>query len=205
MKNWIISRNHESNKHLIVTEKSIWITEQPQGVNINDLIETKSLGTVKSIRYESLKEIVFIDSDLTIEFKYKDNDLTDEEFTMEDDVYNQISTYLKSHLKGVELKKYSVFKQILPQLISIVVASVLSAATFISALEIEKGNTVNISGRRSGIKMIMVGIAEVLGSIGTLILGVVIIGVLVYFLVKTIKNPKEGEVLKTSNSTRLTL
>ena len=37
MKNWIINENELTNKYLIVTEKSIWISEQLKELDINEL------------------------------------------------------------------------------------------------------------------------------------------------------------------------
>ncbi len=203
MKNWIIAQTSEFDTYFIPTEKSIWLSKQPKGVDIQMLIANKNLGIVKSIRYEDLKEIVFIDTDSNIEFKYKNNDSDDEEFTIQTDVYSQIQSYIKSHLKGIELKNYSIYKQALPQLIAITIAAFLSIATYITAIEIENGVTVNVSGKRSIIKAMMISVAENLGSFGTISAGFVIMGILGSLLIRTIKNPKEGEVLTMSKMTKL--
>ena len=63
LKNWKISETDFNDKYLIPTEKSIWLTDQNKDADINELIDKKNLGTIKSIRYEDLKEIVFIDTD----------------------------------------------------------------------------------------------------------------------------------------------
>ena len=60
-------------------------------------------------------EIVFIGSGFTIDFVFKDDKTPDEKHQIDKIVYVEIKSYLKSQLKGTELKDYSVFKQILPQ------------------------------------------------------------------------------------------
>ncbi|MBT8180501.1 MAG: hypothetical protein HKP42_11435 [Maribacter sp.] len=203
MKNWIISETELFDKYLIVSEKAIWISEQNKGIDINELIESKSLGSIKSIRYEDLKEIVFIDSDFTIEFNYEDDKTTDEEFHLEKNTFFEVRNYLKTNLKGTELKNYSIFKQILPNLFLLGVSLVLTIAIYFSATELENGGSISVSGRRGWLKGIFVWIAELLGATGTLILGVLVIGFFIYALIKKIQNPKKGEILKITNRPQL--
>ena len=92
MKNWIISENDLNNKYLIPTEKSIWLTDQNKDHNITELIETKKIGIVKSVRYDDLKEIVFIDSDLTIDFIFKDDKAPEEKHQVDKIVYGEIKS-----------------------------------------------------------------------------------------------------------------
>ena len=87
MKYWIISQTELLDKYLIANEKAIWITDLPKSSNINYLIDSKSLGAVQSIHYEDLKEIVFIDTDVTIELNFKDDKTTDEEFQLDKNIY----------------------------------------------------------------------------------------------------------------------
>lgn len=205
MKNWKISEADLKNKYLIPTEKSIWITEQSKDSNITELIESKSLGTITSILYEDLKEIVFIDTDFTIDFIFKDDKTPEQKHQIDKIVYLEIKSYLKSQLKGTELKDYSVIKQILPQLISIGISVVLIVVIYIFAMKLEKGESVRISGRRAWLKQIIASIAETLGTTGTLIAGTLIISSFIYFIIRKYKNPKIGEILKITNSPRLTI
>lgn len=205
MKNWKISEADFKNKYLIPTEKSIWITEQSKDSNITELIESKSLGTITSILYEDLKEIVFIDTDFTIDFIFKDDKTPEQKHQIDKIVYLEIKSYLKSQLKGTELKDYSVIKQILPQLISIGISVVLIVVIYIFAMKLEKGESVRISGRRAWLKQIIASIAETLGTTGTLIAGTLIISSFIYFIIRKYKNPKIGEILKITNSPRLTI
>ena len=203
MKAWAISKTEVTDKYFIATEKAIWLTEQPKEADISKLIEDKALGTVRSIRYQELKEIIFIDSHFTIEINFKDDKATDEELQIEKSIYSEIRAYLKEHLKGTELKNYSIFKQILPQLFFLGIAALFSVATYLSAMELESGDTVRTAGKRAWLKKIIVLIAEQLGTSGTLIVGILIIGALAYFLIKKIRNPKTGEVLKMATSPQL--
>jgi len=205
MKNWIISQTEEIDTYLIATEKAIWISNQPKGVDIQELIDGKSLGNLKSIRYAELKEIVFIESDFTISLNYIDDNETDQEIDLKANEFTEVRAFFKNYLKGTELKSYSILKQVSSQLIVLGVTITLTALTYYSAQEIENGGTVRTSGRRAWLKKILATIAELLGTTGTLIVGGVIIGILSYFLVKKIQNPKKGEILKITSSPKLSL
>ena len=205
MKNWKISETDFNDKYLIPTEKSIWLTDQNKDADINELIDTKNLGTIKSIRYEDLKEIVFIDTDFTIDFRFKDDKTPEEIHRIDKIVYSEIKSYLKTQLKGIEIKDYSVLKQVLPQLISLGFSIILIVVTYISALELEKGESIRISGNKAWLKQIIVTIAEMLGTIGTLIVGTLIISSFIYFIVRKSQNPKRGEILKITKKPQLTI
>ncbi|SFD41875.1 hypothetical protein [Algibacter pectinivorans] len=205
MRNWKISEADFKDKYLIPTEKSIWLTDQNKDADINELIDTKKLGTIKSIRYEDLKEIVFIDTDYTVDFRFKDDKTPEEIHKIDKIIYSEIKSYLKSQLKGIEIKDYSVFKQILPQLISLGFSVILIVVTYISAMELEKGESIRISGNKAWLKQIIATIAEMLGTIGTLIVGTLIISSFIYFIVRKSQNPKRGEILKITKTPRLTI
>ena len=114
-----------------------------------------------------------------------------------------MSSYLKNQLKGTKLKDYSVFKQILPELVTIAISGILIGVTYISAMELEKGESVRISSRRALLKQIIASIAEVLGTTGTLIVGTLIIASLVYLVIRKFQNPKKGEILKITKYSKL--
>jgi hypothetical protein len=116
MKNWIIYEDEFMNTYLIVTKKSIWISEQLRELNINELIKDKNLGKVKSFRFDEIKEIICIETNTSIQFKFKDKNTESEEFIINKNVFGEIKTYLKVQLRGVKVKNYSLFKQVLPQL-----------------------------------------------------------------------------------------
>ncbi len=203
MKNWIISESEVTNTYFIATEKSIWLSDQKKNVDINELIATKTLDNIESITYEDVKEIIFIDSEYIIEFNYLDDKITDKEFRMDENIYIDIKSYLKNHLKETELKNYPIFKQIASQLTVLGVSVFFVGLIYHTATELEKGESIRISGRRSWLKKIIVSIAELLGSIGVLIVGIILISIMSYFIIKKIKNPKKGELLKMTKYSKL--
>lgn len=152
MKNWIINENELTNKYLIVTEKSIWISEQLKELDINEFIKNKNLGTVKSFKYEEIKEIIFIETNVSVQFEFKDKDTESEKFVIDKNVFGEIKTYLKNQLGGIEVKNYSLFKQVLPQLTTLGIGIVFIALTYSTALDLENGIEIPESPKSSIIK-----------------------------------------------------
>ena len=203
MTNWIISDTDLNSKYLILTEKSVWLTDQNKNSDIQELIANSKLENIKSIRYDDLEEIIFNDTDSNIEFNFKDDNISEQIYQIRKSVYPEIKDYLKTHLRGTEVKNYSIFKQILPLLIIFAISVILIVATYISALEIQSGESIKVSGRRAWLKQIMVSIAEILGPIGTIIVGILIISILIYFIINKYKNPKRGEIIQIKRSPQL--
>lgn len=145
---------------------------------------------MKSIRYDDLKEIIFIDTDNTIELNYKDDKATDEEFQLDKTTYSEIRSYLKTNLKEVDLKNYSVLKQIAPQVIVLGLSVLISVMVYVSAVELENGGTLRTSGRNGLVKKLIAALAETLGTTGTLIVALWFLGFLPIFLLKKYKTPK---------------
>lgn len=205
MKYWRISDSETTNTYLILTEKSFWITEQDKNLNIEKLIADKDLGIVKTLIFEELKEIIFIDSDFSIEFNFKDDNTEDVKIKVTSQIHIEIKKYLKSKMTGVEIKNYSILKQLYPLLIITLITTIFSFSTYFTAVAIENGENIRISGGKAWLKQIIVSIAELLGVTGTFIVGGLILLGCVYTIIKKIQDPKKGEIfmIKKLSSIRL--
>jgi hypothetical protein len=203
MKNWIINENELTNKYLIVAEKSIWISEQLKELDINELIESKNLGTVKSFRYEEIKEIVFIETNVSVQFDFKDKDTETEKFVIDKNVFGEIKTYLKNQLGGIEVRNYSLIKQVLPQLTTLGIGIVFIALTFSTALDLENGIEIPESRKSSIIKKLVLFLAELIGVYGSIIFGILFLLAFIFWINKKLQNPKKGEILKFNKNIRL--
>ncbi len=203
MKNWIINENELTNKYLILTEKSIWISEQLKQLDINELIKNKNLGSVKSFRYDDIKEIIFIDTDFSIQFTFKDKEREEEKLVIDKSVYGQIKTYLKNQIGGVEIKNYSIFKQILPQLTTLGIGLIFITLTYSTALDLENGVGIPESRKSSIVKKTVLLVAELLGVYGSIICGVFFLLAFIFWINKKMQNPKRGEILKFGKNSRL--
>ena len=203
MKNWIINENELTNKYLIVAEKSIWISEQLKELDINELIESKNLGTVKSFRYEEIKEIVCIETNVSVQFDFKDKDTETEKFVIDKNVFGEIKTYLKNQLGGIEVRNYSLIKQVLPQLTTLGIGIVFIALTFSTALDLENGIEIPESRKSSIIKKLVLFLAELIGVYGSIIFGILFLLAFIFWINKKLQNPKKGEILKFNKNIRL--
>lgn len=196
MKNWIIERKGEINKYFIVTEKSIWISNNHKESNIEELIENKNLGSVKSFRFDQLKELILIETNSTVEFIFKDKEEEKQRFEIERSIFGEIRTYLKLNLKGIKLKNYSLLKQVLPQLSTLGIGIVFILLTYQTAVDLENGEYIPESRKSTIIKKIIYHLADLIGIYGSIILGVIFTLILVFIINKKLQNPKKGEILE---------
>ncbi|WP_298779396.1 hypothetical protein [uncultured Polaribacter sp.] len=204
MKHWVVSKTEEKKKYLIVNEKTIWITEQFLDVNIEVLIEEKNIKNVNIFRYDIIKNFIFIDDDfsLLIEFKPK-QDKDEIELFIDSEIYEEIKSFFSKNLQHSIIKNYSVIKQIKPSVIGLLFFGGLTALLYNVALSLQNGESIKASGRRGFIKKILVGIADFLGPTGSLIIGGFLTLLFIYILLKTIKNPKKGKVIKLDKFTEV--
>jgi len=197
MKIWITSEEEKTNKYLIATENTIWITEESKEINISDLIEKKELSNMSIYKTNDIKEVLFNESDSQITIEFKDSKIKEIEINTNSQVFADVNNFFISNLKGVEIKNYSLLKQIKPSLLGTALFGGITWVLYTTALSIQNGQHLDTGGRRSLIKKIIVGIADFLGPIGSLILGGLLTFFFVYSFIKTIRKPKEGKVLKT--------
>ncbi|RKF05130.1 hypothetical protein C8N26_0531 [Tenacibaculum lutimaris] len=197
MKIWITNETEKTKNYLIATENSIWITEETKDVNINDLIENNELSNMSIYKTNDIKEVLFNESDSQITIEFKDSKIKDIEINTNSEVFTDVNNFFVSNLKGVEIKNYSLLKQIKPSLFGTALFGGITWVLYTTALSIQNGQHLDTSGRRSLIRKIIVGIADFLGPTGSLIVGGLLTLLFVYTFINTIRKPKEGKVLKT--------
>ena len=197
MKIWITNETEKTKNYLIATENSIWITEETKDVNINDLIENNELSNMSIYKTNDIKEVLFNESDSQITIEFKDSKIKDIEINTNSEVFTDVNNFFVSNLKGVEIKNYSLLKQIKPSLFGTALFGGITWVLYTTALSIQNGEHLDTSGRRSLIRKIIVGIADFLGPTGSLIVGGLLTLLFVYTFINTIRKPKEGKVLKT--------
>lgn len=196
MKNWIIERKGDINKYLIVTEKSIWISNNHKELNIEELIENKNLESVQSFRFDQLKELILIETNTTIKFVFKDKEEEKQSFEIERSIFGEIRTYLKLNLKGIKIKNYSLLKQVFTQLSTLAIGIVFILLTYETAVDIENGESIPESRRSTIIKKIIYYLADLIGVYGSIIIGVIFVLTLIFIINKKLQNPKKGVILE---------
>ncbi|MCL5247394.1 hypothetical protein M4I21_16360 [Cellulophaga sp. 20_2_10] len=108
------------------------------------------------------------------------------DFASQEEFQSTLDTIVSnaSFTKNIEQKKTKAWLK--PALYSLV-SAILTFATYDSALKLEAGENVTVSGSRRGLKKILISISETLGSTNTLILGTLITVVFIFFAIKSYK------------------
>lgn len=203
MKNWIINQSEATNIYLIATQKSIWITEKPKEVDINQLIEDKKLTDLRIERYDDIKEFIFVDTYDALEIEFKDDKVDELVLPIEKSVYNDIKSYFLNNLKDTKVKDYSLLKQVQPLAIVSLISGGLTWLLYTMSISLQNGEHIKTSGRRGLIKKIFVAIADFLGPTGSLVVGGLITVFFLYALVNTITKPRKGKVIKITTFTEM--
>ncbi len=77
-----------------------------------------------------------------------------------------------------------------------VVAGLLSFALIATSRELAAGHQIEITGRKPGIKRLLVGIAETLGETGSLVVGgLVVVGCLGFLIMRITKRPSQSIIV----------
>lgn len=204
MKYWIISETSENKKYLIANEKNIWITEQFLDADIEILIEQKNIQNVAIYRYNIIKNLVFVDDDSSMQIEFKSQEDKEEiELFINADIYEDVKSFFSESLLHSKVKNYSVLKQTQPAGIGFLIFIGITIFLYNIAIGLQNGEEMRTSGRRGWIKKLFIGIADVLGPIGSLVVGGLISLFFLYIVFKTIKNPKQGKVIKLDTFTEV--
>lgn len=204
MKNWITHQKEGINSYLIVNNSFVWITKQPQEEDINTLINEHKLNNVSIFNLEEIKEFIFNDTDNMLTINFKKSKHNEIELTPESSVYTEIKSYFLKNLRGVDIKDYSLLKQIQPFALGLLIFSGITWLLYTTAVSLQNGEQISTGGRRGLIKKIVVGIADFLGPTGVLIIGGILIFIFLSGFISTIRKPKQGNVLKIKKNTTQT-
>ncbi|WP_299886772.1 hypothetical protein [uncultured Lacinutrix sp.] len=204
MKHWEINKEDSKKKYLTLNKEGFCLTEIDDKFNIEEALEDKKVLSHKIIALSDLKEILVIDTDHSIELRYESDKKTDEDLELQPHIYKEVKTFLIDNINGVEIKEYSLLKQLTPKLIGLGVSGLLTWILFTTASAIENGETISTSGgRRRFFKRVIVWIAETLGVTGTLVIGGLITAFFAYLVITNITKPKEGQVIKIKAASKL--
>lgn len=203
MKKWIISQSEEINGYLLANKKSIWLTKVSSDEDIDTLIEKQKLINVKIIRYSELKEFIFIDTDTVLQVIFKDDEEDEIVIPLDITTYEMIKDFFISNLNEINVKEYSVFKQVKPSGVGALISVAITTLLYTTAISLTNGESVSTSGRRGLIKKLLVAIADFLGPTGSLLVGGLITMFFIYVLINTLRNPKKGQLVKVNAFTEM--
>jgi Trk-type K+ transport system membrane component len=89
---------------------------------------------------------------------------------------------LKNQLGGIQVKNYSLFKQVLPELTTLGIGIVFIALTYSTALDLENGIEIPESRKSSIIKKIVLLLAELLGVYGSIVFGILFLLAFIFWI-----------------------
>jgi len=155
------------------------------------------MDTALSFPYSAVNQIKLFESDNCIQLLVNNNDKTEKiaiEFTAKQN-YDWLLDLLNSKTKltpiHASLNSGGGFAKI-KNYLYVVAAAMFSIALAGMAYEHEHGNEVAVSGGRRGLKMILISIAEALGFYGSILVGLIITGGVLYYAIRQNKALTQG-------------
>ena len=170
-------------KNILITDDCIKITggnyktKEAFLKKQNNDNEKGLLGIIHQIEYGTIEKIVPFIKKNTIELFFYEND-KDKKATLQLNTQNEFDEMLnfiinKTHFRK-DLVKIKSFESWKTQLIITGMSILLFILIYMDAMHVEKGEVVDITGRRSGVKKILLSVAETLGTTNTIIIGATI-------------------------------
>lgn len=196
MKNKLIHLNEKELKTFAFTETEILFSSKKHD-SLESLLASKTksgmLETFLTIPVEKLNNIGYNEANESLKFKYlnakgkqKSRSLDLRDPAIRDQVANDIA-----EMKGLQ-KNITEESKTKPLLINLGIAAVTGFFTVVmsgAAREMAEGKEIDVSGRRSGIKQLMLTISDFLGPTGVLIVGGLITVGILYSAYKRYSNP----------------
>jgi hypothetical protein len=188
-------------KNILITDNDIRITDEDYKTKEAFLKKIENgkkgiLDTIHQIDYTTIIKIVPFVKETSFQIFFTENDKNKKtylQFNSQEEFIEVLNfTVDKTHFRKslVKIKSFDSYKT---QLIATGMSILLFGLIFIDAQHVEKGEVVDITGRRSGVKKILLSVAETLGTTNTIILGATIT---VALAIWTITAYRKGNVTK---------
>ncbi len=188
-------------KNILITDNDIRITDEDYKTKEAFLKKIENgkkgiLDTIHQIDYTTIIKIVPFVKETSFQIFFTENDKNKKtylQFNSQEEFIEVLNfTVDKTHFRKslVKIKSFDSYKT---QLIATGMSILLFGLIFIDAQHVEKGEVVDITGRRSGVKKILLSVAETLGTTNTIILGATIT---VALAIWTVMAYRKGNVTK---------
>ncbi|PKB43826.1 hypothetical protein AX016_2036 [Cellulophaga sp. RHA19] len=194
MQQFIINTKATYIKNILLTESKVRLSDEDyktlEAFNTElDSDKKGLLNTQHTFTYTDIIKIVPFKEDKGFQVFFIEKGKNEKaylDFTSEEEYQNTLNTLVsKTNLSKNKVQKKTK-AWVKPALYSLVVA-LLTFALYDSALKLEAGENVAVSGSRRGLKKILISISESLGATNSLILGSVITLAFIFFAVKAYK------------------
>lgn len=195
MKNQIIKLDEKDNKvfgfsdeQLIVsTKKHDSFSSLVTAINKSGMLET-----VRSIPMSSINEVMYNEKNESFEVKYDKNGKTKSMgFKLNDNTSREKIVKEIADVRGFNKSVLSESKT-QPLLLNLLAIAFIGLATWVSrgmAIDAQQGGHFETSGRRSGIKQLLVNAVEAIGPTGVTIIGILAFLYMIYVAYRRYNNP----------------
>ncbi|WBU89570.1 hypothetical protein [Cellulophaga omnivescoria] len=191
MQQFIINTKATYIKNILLTDAKVRLSDEDyktlEAFNTElDSDKKGLLNTQHTFNYTAIQKIVPFKEDLGFQVFFTEKGKNEKaylDFSSEEQYQSVLNTLVSktSFSKNKVQKKTKTW--IKPALYSLV-AALLTFALYDSALKIEAGENVTVSGSRRGLKRILISISESLGATNSLIVGSVITLIFIFFAFK---------------------
>lgn len=190
------SLSHIKWKSMMITDKAV-ILSTKQYVSLESMAKnlrgTGVLEDKEEFWYQSLEEMSYLTNGENLTLKkldYRRNSVSTTLNVGDIDTINELVRAMSQNEEFTRSEeKASMFSVVKSSLIRIPAAAGFTALMYFVANDMASGKDIDTSGRRSLYKKIMVGIIDLIGATGVLILGGAITLFFIYQLVQNLKNP----------------
>lgn len=194
MQQFIINTKATYIKNILLTDSKVRLSDEDyktlEAFNTELNSDKKGLlNTQHTFEYTAIQKIVPFKEDLGFQVFFTEKGKNEKAYLdfKTDEEYQSILNTLVSKTNFSKNKVQKKTKAwIKPSLYSLV-AALLTFALYDSALKLEAGENVTVSGSRRGLKRILISISESLGATNSLILGSLITLVFIFFTFKAYK------------------
>jgi len=159
---------------------------------LNSTKKSGILETVEIIPLRSVKELFYNEKDETFTIKYiksrkiKKKNVFLEDKNMRKSVVSEIAK-IKNFDKNISVESKT--KHLLYNLLSVIIISIFTWVARGVAIDAQNGDHYVISGRRSGLKQLVINAIEALGPTLVTIIGILVLIYMLYLTYKRYNNP----------------
>ena len=195
MENHVYALDEKNLKSIAFAEETI-ITSSKSHKDIDSLLASKKKsGLLESVKVILIKDLTFLsytEIESNLKLKYlKDGKEKSKNFPF--DIAEERIDFANAIAEKLNFKKdIATENKTTPLLKNIGIIAFLSLITYVlfdAATTLQNGGTIEVSGRRSGVKRLFVMAADYLGPTGSIIAGVIAIIITGFFSFKRWSNP----------------
>lgn len=194
MQQFIINTKATYIKNILLTDSKVRLSDEDyktlEAFNTElDSDKKGLLNTQHTFEYTAIQKIVPFKEDLGFQIFFTEKGKNEKaylDFKTDEEYQSILNTLVSKTNFSINKVQKKTKAWIKPSLYSLV-AALLTFALYDSALKLEAGENVTVSGSRRGLKRILISISESLGATNSLILGSVITLVFIFFAFKAYK------------------